>query len=263
VSEDTPPPETPVAAAGKAQGQIAAILSQHLHAILVGVFTLASSIISALLGYYFAHADRQNLLALEYDKLRAEHTLEIAKNLSNAEAALENLVLVSKESGDRYCELAKKLIAAHGELGKVTQVPKLGSVTLTEMLGAMERATGDASVPASERIGLAARVGAMKVDHEELDKKIRDSWKQDEDARRSLHVDTAATLRIYYRDRTMEFTRLALDYNAAGKAPRDLVLRNGECGLDAEWKATLDAWVAWSVKASTFAESLGIAINPN
>ena len=60
----------------------------------------------------------------------------------------------------------------------------------------------------------------------------------------------------------MEFTKLALEYNAAGKAPRDLVLRNGECGLDTEWRATLDAWVAWSVKSSLFSESLGIAISP-
>jgi hypothetical protein len=39
-------------------------------------------------------------------------------------------------------------------------------------------------------------------------------------------------------------------------------LKNGECGLEKEWKAALDTWVAWSVRASTFSESLGIAINP-
>jgi hypothetical protein len=261
VSEDTPPPETPKPA-NKQRGQLAAALSQHVHAILVGVFTLASSIISALLGYYFAHADRQSMMALEYDKLRAEHTLEIARNLSNAESALENLVLVSKESGERYCDLAKRLTSTHAELAKVAQAPPLGSLTLSDTLIAMERAVGGANTPEDLRASLAARIKTMKADHEELDKKIRDSWKRDEDARNSLHVDTAATLRIYYRDRAMEFSKLALDYDAAGRAPRELVLKNGECGLEKEWKAALDTWVAWSVRASTFSESLGIAINP-
>ncbi len=261
MSEDTPPPQPK--SAGKTRGLVAAAFSQHLHAILVGVFTLASSVISALLGYYFAHADRQGMMALEYDKLRAEHTLEIAKNLSNAEAALENLVLISKEAGDRYCDLAKRLTAAHAELAKVAQVPQLGSLTLSEMLAALERAVGSSNLTEDQRSAFVARVGAMKAEHEELDKKIQDSWKQDEQARHSLHIDTAATLRIYYRERSMEFTKLALEYNAAGKAPRDLVLRNGECGLDTEWRATLDALVAWSVKSSLFSESLGISISPN
>lgn len=261
MSEDTPPPLPK--STGKVRGVVAAAFSQHMHAILVGVFTLASSVISALLGYYFAHEDRRSMMALEYDKLRAEHTLEIAKNLSNAEAALENLVLVSKEADERYCDVAKRLKATHAELSKVAQVPRLGSLTLSETLAAMERAVGDAKMPEDQRSALAARVRAMKAEHEELDKKIQDSWKQDEAARHSLFIDTAATLRIYYRDRATEFSKLALEYNAAGKAPRDLVLRNGECGLEKEERVALDAWVAWSVKTSIFAESLGIAINPN
>lgn len=259
MSEDTPPPESK--SPRKVRGVFAAAVAQHLHAILVGVFTLASSVISALLGYYFAHEDRRSMMALEYDKLRAEHTLEIAKGLTGAEGSLIQMNIAGSTAATKYCDVASRLAAVKADLAKVKQGPPVHG-TLNEVLAGLEAQIVASGATESARQDLLARVNAMKSDHADMDKLILDSWKRNDETRERLTGDTSATLRIYHRDRTDVFMRLMITFFEVDKAMRTLVLENPDCNLKPKWDELGSRVAEWNKEATLFSESLGIALKP-
>jgi hypothetical protein len=264
VSDEAPPvppaPETPKAA--QPARPLAQALAQNLHAILVGAFTIVSSVVSALLGYYFAHEDRQNLLALEYDKIRVEHTLEIAKALVTAESTLQDMILVGQRSATRYCDVANRLQALKTDLAKVgARLPTGG--TLNEMLSGLDPLIQSAGVAENVRLDFVGRLNAMKRDHEEMDKKILASWQVDDDTRKTLNGDTAATIRVYYRDHSTKFSELAIGYDKVSLAARGLILENGLCNLEPKWLEVKDRWIEWSTQAYNFTGSLSLELKPN
>lgn len=259
MTEDTPPPQPK--SAGKSRGVFAAAMAQHLHAILVGVFTLASSIISAFLGYYFAHEDRRSMMALEYDKLRAEHTLEIAKGLTGAEASLIQMNVAGSTAAATYCDVASRLAAVQTDMAKLKAFPAVHG-TLNEVLAGLEAQVQSAGAPEAVRQDLMGRLKAMKSDHTDMDKLIQDSWKRVNDTRERLTGDTSATLRVYHRDRTDTFMLLMMRFFEVENAMRRLVLENPACNLKPKWEEQGNHVTDWNKDATLFSESLGIALKP-
>lgn len=259
MSEDTPPPLPKTAS--KTRGLVAAAFSQNFHAILVGVFTMASSVISALLGYYFAHEDRRSMMALEYDKLRAEHTLEIAKSLTGAEASMIQMNVAGSTAAAAYCDVANRLAALKTDLAKVKPVTPVHG-TLNEVLAGLDAQIQAVRAPENVRQELFARLRAMKSDHTEMDKLILDSWKRNDETRERLTGDTSATLRVYHRESTDRFMQMMLVFFEVDRAMRTLVLENPDCNLKTKWEAVGSRVAAWNSDATLFSESLGIALKP-
>lgn len=249
-----PPPQQPAR-------PIAQAFAQNMHAVLIGSFTILSSVISALLGYYFGHEDQKRLLALEYDKLRAEHTLDISKALTRADASLQAMIVTGRISSAAYCTLAGNLAALQVDMAKVRPMPKVYG-TLTEMLTALDALVRSAEAPEATRQALTLRVQALRDRHAEMDKKMLADWKKDDEIRDLLDVDTAATMKVYYRDYSIQLAGLTVEYGQIGGAMRNLILKNGECVPDAEWDAVEKRWLAWSQRAFELTTSLGLALAP-
>lgn len=245
----------------EASRPLAQALAQNMHAVLVGTFTIVASVLSAFLGYYFAHEDQKRMLALEYDKLRAEHTLEISKALTRAEASLMAMIVTGRTSSQTYCRLAGDLTALQADIAKVHTVPKVYG-TLSEMLAALDPQIQSAPAPDAVRQGLSRRLQAMKSTHDDMDKRIRSDWATDDEVRRLLDVDTAATMKVYYRDLSVPLAGLAVEYGGIGLQARNLILKNGECAPQAEWDAVQKRALAWSQQAFELTTSLGLALSP-
>jgi hypothetical protein len=252
----TPPPTSP-----KPVHPLTQALAHNLHAMLVGAFTIMSSIISALLGYYFGHEDQKRLLALEYDKLRAEHTLEITRALIGAETALQELSLVGQDAATRYCDIANRLGTLKADIGKQKPLPPVPG-TLNDILSALDPLIQSSGASDAARADLTMRLRAIKSEHDELDKRIMASWKADDDVRKTLNGETAAMIRVYYRDRSNEFAQLGMQYDKVAIDARQLVLDNGLCNLDPKWKAMRDRIVEWGAQSFLFTGSLGLELKP-
>jgi hypothetical protein len=240
---------------------IARAFAQHMHAVLIGSFTILASVVSAFLGYYFAHEDQKRLLALEYDKLRAERTLEISKALTRADTSLQAMIVTGRVSSEAYCKLATDLASLQTDLAKVRPMPKVYG-TLTEMLTALDALIRSAEAPEASRQALSLRLEAMKAVHTDMDRKIQADWKKDDDIRDLLDVDTAATMKVYYRDYSLPLAGLTVEYGQISIAMRNLILKNGECAPKAEWDAIEKRWLTWSQEAFDLTTSLGLALAP-
>jgi|CXWL01.1.fsa_nt_gi hypothetical protein len=244
-------------------------LLEHLDAILVGVFTITAATLSSLLGYFFALEDRRTLLVLEYDKIRAEHTLELAKTLANAEAQLRSMLIVGETSSAAYCDLSRN--ATHLENDILQHAPSFSvpqELSLPQRLMYIQFSFRDAKgslsrLPSEPAVSLASRLDAMLDQHRAMNEKTLNGWKQDEEVRRSLVVDAAATLRVYYRERYREFDKISLNYDKAGLAIRQLSARFGDCDLAPAWRRVSESVSQWNVSSSMFSESLGIALKRN
>lgn len=240
---------------------IAQAFAQHMHAVLIGSFTILASVVSAFLGYYFAHEDQKRLLALEYDKLRAERTLDISKALTRADASLQAMIVTGRVSSEAYCRLAGDLAALQADMAKMRSMPKVYG-TLAEMLTALDALIRSAEAPEAMRQALSFRLEAMKAIHADMDRKIQADWKKDEEVRDLLDVDTAATMKVYYRDHSLALVGLTVEYSQVGNAMRNLILKNGECASKAEWDAVEKRWLTWSQQAFDLITSLGLALAP-
>jgi hypothetical protein len=240
---------------------IARAFAQHMHAVLIGSFTILASVVSAFLGYYFAHEDQKRLLALEYDKLRAERTLEISKALTRADTSLQAMIVTGRVSSEAYCKLATDLASLQTDLAKVRPMPKVYG-TLTEMLTALDTLIRSAEAPEASRQALSLRLEAMKAVHADMDRKIQADWKKDDDIRDLLDVDTAATMKVYYRDYSLPLAGLTVEYGQISIAMRNLILKNGECAPKTEWDAIEKRWLTWSQEAFDLTTSLGLALAP-
>lgn len=232
-----------------------------MHVVLIGSFTILASVVSAFLGYYFAHEDQRRLLALEYDKLRAERTLDISKALTRADASLQAMIVTGRVSSEAYCGLAGDLATLQADTAKIRPMPKVYG-TLTEMLTALDTLIRSAEAPEASRQALSFRLEAMKAVHADMDRKIQADWKKDEEVRDLLDVDTAATMKVYYRDYSLPLARLTVEYGQIGNAMRNLILKNGECAPKAEWDALEKRWLTWSQEAFDLITSLGLALAP-
>lgn len=250
-----PPPQPPAR-------PIAQAIAQNLHAVLIGSFTILSSVISTLLGYYFGHEDQKRLLALEYDKLRAAHTLEITKALVAAESALQVLLLTGEDSSRRYCILAQNLAALQTDLRKITPLPA-STGTLNQILTGLEPLIQTAGAPDQVRAEMLTRLRNMQAEHEELDKRIQASWKKDDEVRETLSGDTAAMVRVYYRDRSLELAQLSNAYDKVAIETRKIVLDNGLCNLEPRWKEARAAMLNWDTASFEFTGSLGLELRPD
>jgi len=250
----TPPPPPPAR-------PIAQAFAQNLHAVLIGTFTILSSVISALLGYYFGHEDQKRMLVLEYDKLRAEHTLEISKALTRAEAALQATLLTGRLSAKTYCGLAGDLATLKTDLAKIREVPKFYG-TLPQTLATLDELIQSAEPSNPLREPLLMRIRAMKATHEEMDQRIRGDWKREDEVQQVLDIDASATAKVYFRDYSVALLGLSVEYGQARREMMDLVLKNGECAPDTEWKAMEGRVLAWGQRAFDFTTSLGIALAP-
>lgn len=259
----TPPaaPEPPRPSLQPPARPIAQAFAQHMHVVLIGSFTILASVVSAFLGYYFAHEDQRRLLALEYDKLRAERTLDISKALTRADASLQAMIVTGRVSSEAYCRLAGDLAALQTDTAKIRPMPKVYG-TLTEMLTALDTLIRSAEAPEASRQALSFRLEAMKAIHADMDRKIQADWKKDEEVRDLLDVDTAATMKVYYRDYSLPLARLTVEYGQIGNAMRNLILKNGECASKAEWDAIEKRWLTWSQEAFDLITSLGLALAP-
>jgi hypothetical protein len=251
-TQPPPPPARPIAQA----------FAQNLHAVLIGSFTILSSVISALLGYYFGHEDQKRLLALEYDKLRAERTLEITKTLVSAESALQHLMLTGSNSSERYCKLANTLAALKADVAKYGSLPPPGG-TLNQILDGLGPLIQSSNAPDAARLDMLSRLKAMQDEHHELDVAIRASWKKDDEIRETLYGDTAAMVRVYYRDRSLELSQLSNAYDKAGLATREIILDNGLCNLEPRWKAAEQQILRWDTASFEFTSSLGLELKPD
>jgi len=260
----TPPaaPEPPKSSLQPLERPIARAFAQHMHAVLIGSFTILASVVSAFLGYYFAHEDQKRLLALEYDKLRAERTLEITKTLVGAESALQHLLLTGRDSSERYCKLANNLAALKADVAKYAALPAAGG-TLNQILDGLGPLIQSAGAPESVRFDMLSRLKAMQDEHHELDVKIRGSWKKDDEVRETLYGDTAAMVRVYYRDRSLELSRLSNAYDKAGLATRQIILDNGLCNLEPRWDAVEKEILGWDTASFEFTSSLGLELRPD
>jgi hypothetical protein len=258
----TPPaaPEPPKSLQPSAR-PIAQAFAQHMHAVLIGSFTILASVVSAFLGYYFAHEDQKRLLSLEYDKLRAEHTLDISKALTRADASLQAMLVTGRISSEAYCKLAGDLSALQTDIAKVRPMPKVYG-TLTEMLTALDTLIRSAEAPEASRQALTLRLEAMKAVHADMDRKIQADWKKDDEVRELLDIDTAATMKVYYRDYSLPLAGLNVEYGQISGAMRSLILKNGECIPKTEWDAVEKRWLAWSQEAFDLTTSLGLALAP-
>lgn len=236
-------------------------IAQNMNAVLIGSFTILSSVISAFLGYYFGYEDQKRLLALEYDKLRAEHTLEISKALTRAEASLQAMIVTGRISSEAYCKLAGDLAALQADMGKIRPMPKVYG-TLNEILAALDPLIQSADAPEPVRQDLSRRLQAMKSTHQDMDKKILADWKTDDEVRQLLDVDTAATMKVYYRDYSLPLAGLSAEYGQIGLAMRQLILKNGECAPKSEWDAVEKRMLTWSQQAFDLTTSLGLALSP-
>ena len=250
-----PPPQPPAR-------PIAQAFAQNLHAVLIGTFTILSSVISALLGYYFGHEDQKRMLVLEYDKLRAERTLEITKALVSAESALQHLVLTGRNSSERYCTLANNLAALKADVSKYASLPAAGG-TLNQILEGLGPLIQTSTAPDAARLDMLSRFKAMQDEHHEQDVAIRASWKKDDEIRETLYGDAAAMVRVYYRDRSIELAQLSNAYDKAGMATRHIIIDNGLCNLEPRWKEAEAEVIRWDTASFEFTSSLGLELKPD
>ena len=264
MSEDAPPPEvvTSEAAPEKlAERQtIAGVLATHLHAILVGVFTLASSVISALLGHYFAHEDRQSMLALEYDKLRAEHTLEIVKALTTAEA---HMIAVSVEGAQAQlivCGLRDRIKTFATRIATAKPPPALKGDPAFD-LGELDLHLKSPDIAPELREAWQFELGMMKAEFQSTEETIQSRRKTYNDLARKLLGDTAATIRVYHRDRDEDYTKLTTTFLQLNLGANKLMWP-AVCGAEAKWDALMPKLMDWNSEATKFSDSLGIALKP-
>ena len=263
MSENTPPPEaaTPERAVAPAsRHSLAEALAAHLHAILVGVFTLASSVISALLGYYFAHEDRQSMMALEYDKLRAEHTLEIVRALTEAEAHVLSVSVEGSQAQSQMCGLHDRIKAFAAQVAKAKPLPELTKNPDYDLdiLSAHLRAP---DVSPEARDALLFEHGMLKDELQRTGATAQARLKAFHELARKLNGDTAATMRVYHRDRGEDYMKLTTKFLQLNIEASPLLSKLA-CGDEAKWDALTTKLMEWNVEATTFSESLGIAIKP-
>lgn len=232
-----------------------------MNAILIGSFTILSSFMSALLGYYFASANQQRMLTLEYDKLRAERTLDISKALTRADASLQAMIVTGFISSERYCKLAGELRTLQTDLAKVREMPKVYG-TLAHMLTDFDRLIQTSGADEAVRQDLALRLSGMQRTHEDLDNRIQADWKVDDEIKSLLDVDTSATMKVYYPDYSIPLAGLSVEYGQIGLKARELILKNGECRPRADWEAVQKEALDWSNRAFQLTTSLGLALSP-
>lgn len=265
MSEDTPPPEaaTPEVAPEKpAERQtIATVLATHLHAILVGVFTLASSVISALLGYYFAHEDRQSMMALEYDKLRAEHTLDIVKALTMAEAHMTSVSVEGMQAQLLICELRDRIKTFAAQIAAAKPLPALKNDPEFD-LEALELHLKSPDIGPELREAWRFEHSMMKAEFQSTEETIRSRRKIYHELADRLIGDTAATMRVYHRDRGEDYTKLTTKFLQLNLEASKLMWPPA-CGSEAKWDALMPKLIEWNQEATKFSESLGIAIKPD
>lgn len=259
MSEDTPPPEAAPEKSTERQ-TIADVLAKHLHAILVGVFTLASSVISALLGYYFAHEDRQSMLALEYDKLRAEHTLEIVKALTTAEAHMLSVSVDGTQAQLIICGLRDRIKIFAAEIGKTKPLPALKNDPDYD-LDTLELHLRSPDIAPELRDGWQFEHGTMKAELQSTEETIRSRQKTFNDLARKLTGDTAATIRVYHRDRGEDYAKLTTTFLQLNLEATRLMWPPA-CGDEAKWDTLMPKLLEWDREATKFSESLGIALKP-
>lgn len=260
MSDDAPPPEAATPEPAAAPRSLAAALATHLHAILVGVFTLASSVISALLGYYFAHEDRQSMMALEYDKLRAEHTLEIVKALTTAEAHMTSLSVEGLQAQMIVCELRDRVKAFAAEIARAKPAPPLKGDPERD-LEMLEMYLRGPDIATEFRDGWQFELGMMKTDYQTTEESARTRQKTFNDLARGLIGDTAATVRVYHRDRGEDYTKLTTTFLQLNMEASKLIWPLA-CRTEEKWDALMPKLIDWNRDATTFSESLGIAIKP-
>lgn len=260
-----PPPATPTQDAAAAKlapaNPLAAAAAQHLHAILVGVFTLTSSVISALLGYYFAHEDRQSMMALEYDKLRAEHTLEVVKGLTAAQAFLTSLSVDGSHALSLTCLHGKQADSLAAEIAAGKALAPLKGKTL-DKIGEIERRLRDPNITPEARDSWSFQLEMLKANQVSVDETIAARLKEFDELLQKLSGDTAATMHVYHRDRTEDYMKLLVGLYEVSNDARPL-LWNADCAAEAKFDGMTPRTLAWSGEATTFAQSLGIAIKPN
>lgn len=265
MSEDTLPDapkasaETPKPAK-KTRGLITTALTQHLHAILVGVFTLASSVISALLGYYFAHADRQSMMALEYDKLRAEHTLEIAKALTTAEAHMIAMSVDGSYAASATCGMVDQIKMFWPEVAKAKPLPAMKGAPDAD-LDTLELHLRSPDIPPDTKDMLSLQLSMLKSQQGMTDEAVTKRLSAFDELTRRLTGDTAATVRIYHRDRTDEFMKLVTGFLQLNTEARQL-MSPPTCDSEKKWEPLSSRMLEWNGEATKFSESLGIALKP-
>jgi hypothetical protein len=264
VTEDAAPPETPAPAPAKAgkrgRGPIAHAFAQNIHAILVGVFTLTSSVISALLGYYFAHEDRQNLMALEYDKLRAEHTLDIVKALTTAEAHMISVSVDGSYAQNAVCGLTQRIKTLAAQIAKAKPLAKLKDDPAYD-LDAIEIHLKSPDIDAQARESWLFEHGMMKDELRSAEETVQARLKTYNDIARQLMGDTAATMRVYHRDRADAYMALTTSFLQLNMEAQTL-MNAPACGAEGKWDVLSPKLLDWHGEAVKFSETLGIAIKP-
>lgn len=259
MSDEARQQEPPKALAPEVRHPFAAVLATHLHAILVGVFTLASSVISALLGYQFAHEDRQSMMALEYDKLRAEHTLDIVKALTTAEAHMIGVSVDGSHAQTVTCGLNERIMMFAGRIAKAKPLPLKNDPDLD--LAALEVHLKSPEITPEARDAWLLEHAMLKAELQTTEESVQARLKAYGDLTRKLTGDTAATMRVYHRDRGDAYMKLTMSFLQLNTEARQLMWKP-VCGGEAKWDALTPKLLEWNGEAAKFSESLGIALKP-
>lgn len=237
------------------------VLSRNLNAILVGVFTLVSSVISSLLGYYFAHEDRQSMMRLEYDKLRAEHTLEVAKSIATAEAHMNALSAEGSMALSMQCLSEDQVKTLEADVNKVRPLAALSGSTDYKLMN-LERHLKFATIDTNVRDLLLLQLDQIKATQSHTEETLTARSKIYEGLYTKLLGDTTATVQIYHGDRIDDFGQLASDFLAVNIEAQRL-LTEPKCANQAAFDKLSPRMLDWNMKAIAFVQTLGIAIKPN
>lgn len=236
-------------------------LSRNIHAILVGAFTLVTSIVSSLLGYYFAHEDRQSMMRLEYDKLRAEHTLEIAKSIAEAEAHMNGLSAEGSSALNMQCVSDDQLKEIEADVNKVRPITSPLSGSTGFKLTDLERHLKFASIDENTRDLLMLQIDQLKASQTHTEEMLAARSKLYEGLYTKILGDTTATVQIYHGDRIDDFGRLVSEFLAVNMEAQQLLL-DPKCASQATFDKLSPRLIDWNLKAIAFVQTLGIAIKP-
>lgn len=236
------------------------VVSRNIHAILVGVFTLVTSVVSSLLGYYFAHEDRQSMMRLEYDKLRAEHTLEVAKALANSQSHMISLSVDGSYALFSACTQDEDIKRLTADVAKSKPLPPLKGST-ADKLNDIERFLRASDIDENTRDLLMLQVEMAKDDEARTSATVAARLKVYDELSRTLMGDTAATMQVYHPDRTDQYMELVAKFLQINGDARKL-LWEMKCGSDKQFDDVGARIIEWNDKAATFVQTIAIAIKP-
>lgn len=261
MSENAPPPpqaSTPTPKAALVARPLTAAVAKNMNAVLIGSFTIISSLMSAYLGYYFAGQNQRRMLTLEYDKLRAEHTLQIAKTLATAEAHMTAFSVDASHALMRACGLDAQTGSLAAEIGK--QYPLTLKGTASQKLADLDRHVRY-KVATDARDLWSLQIEMLKAEETQIMDLINARLKSFNDLNEKLMGDVAATIHIFHRDRAEDYMQLIVGFLQLNNEAQPL-LWDAKCSNEKKFEDLGPRMVAWNAQASNFAQSLGIAIKP-